>query len=171
LDEIVHRCLLTRNRRRPSARPEGQKSSLGLHMESPKLSVRVDLGAGRALGPGKIRLLEAIDKTGSISGAGRELGMSYRHAWELLDDLESCFRAAVVKPHRGGAFGGGATLAPLGKKLVKLYRDIEAESLSVVSWHLRELEVSLKRSTASAPTTSIKRPLRKRKVRRPKRAA
>jgi molybdate transport system regulatory protein len=52
--------------------------------ETPKLTLRVDLGAGRALGPGKVRLLEAIDRTGSISEAGRELGMSYKRAWELV---------------------------------------------------------------------------------------
>jgi molybdenum-dependent DNA-binding transcriptional regulator ModE len=61
-------------------------------METPKLTLRVELGSGRALGPGKIRLLEAIDKTGSISQAGRSLGMSYRRAWLLVDDMNNCFR-------------------------------------------------------------------------------
>jgi molybdate transport system regulatory protein len=56
-------------------------------METPKLTLRVELGSGRALGPGKIRLLEAIDKTGSISQAGRNVGMSYRRAWLLVDDM------------------------------------------------------------------------------------
>jgi len=58
-------------------------------METPKLTLRVDLGAGRALGPGKIRLLEAIDKTGSIKQAGRSLGISYARAWLLVDDMNS----------------------------------------------------------------------------------
>jgi molybdate transport system regulatory protein len=138
-------------------------------MEMPKLTLRVDLGAGRALGPGKIRLLEAIDKTGSISEAGRELNISYRRAWSMVDDVKGCFRGSVIKSRRGGVHGGGAALTPLGKKLVKLYRGIEAEASSAVGRHLHELEVSPRRSTASVPMTSIKRPLRKRKVRRPKR--
>jgi molybdate transport system regulatory protein len=57
-----------------------------LYMETPTLTARIDLDDGRALGPGKIRLLEAIDKTGSISKASRELGMSYARAWRLVDD-------------------------------------------------------------------------------------
>jgi molybdate transport system regulatory protein len=134
-------------------------------MKVPKLTIRVDLGGGRALGPGKIRLLEAIDKTGSISEAGRALNISFPHARRMVEDLKGCFRARVVKPRRGGAQGGGAALAPLGKKLVELYRGIEAEASSAVSAHLHELKVSLRRSTGSMPLTSIKRTLRNRKVR------
>jgi molybdate transport system regulatory protein len=88
-------------------------------METPKLTLRVDLGTGHALGPGKIRLLEAIDKTGSISQAGRSLGMSYRRAWLLVDDMSNCFRDPVIEARQGGVHGGGTTLAPLGKKLVE----------------------------------------------------
>src|SRR5580704_12404530 len=90
-------------------------------METPKLTLRVDLGTGRALGPGKIRLLEAIDKTGSISQAGRSLGMSYRRAWLLVDDMNNCFRDPVIEAQRGGSRGGGATLAPFGKELIERY--------------------------------------------------
>jgi molybdate transport system regulatory protein len=60
-------------------------------METPKLTLRVDLGSGRALGPGKIGLLEAIEKTGSILQVRRRLGMSYRRAWLLVDDMNNCF--------------------------------------------------------------------------------
>jgi molybdate transport system regulatory protein len=95
-----------------------------LYMETPKLTLRIDLGAGRALDPGKIRLLEAIDKTGSISEASRWHVVSARVA------AEKQLRGALVKPQRGGASGGEAALAPFGKKLVKLYRGIEAEALS-----------------------------------------
>jgi molybdate transport repressor ModE-like protein len=82
-------------------------------METLKLTLRVELGGGRALGPGKIRLLEAIDKTGSISQAGRSLGMSYRRAWLLVDDMSNSFRDPVIDARQGGAYGGGTTLAPL----------------------------------------------------------
>src|SRR5271156_4616796 len=65
-------------------------------MGNVRLTVRVDFGANRALGPGKIRLLEAIGKTGSIARAGRALGMSYRRAWLLVDDMNRSFRSPVV---------------------------------------------------------------------------
>ena len=77
-------------------------------MGNVRLTVRVDFGADRALGPGKIRLLEAIGKTGSISRAGRALGMSYRRAWLLVDDMNRSFRAPVVATQPGGVQGGGA---------------------------------------------------------------
>src|SRR6266568_1164860 len=89
------------------------------NMEAPKLTLRVDLGSGRALGPGKIRLLEAIEKTGSISQAGRKLGMSYRRAWLLVDDMNNCFHDPVIEAQPGGAHGGGATLTRFGQQLVE----------------------------------------------------
>jgi molybdate transport system regulatory protein len=82
-------------------------------MNGVRLTVRVDFGGDRALGPGKIRLLEAIRKSGSISRAGRSLGMSYRRAWLLVEDLNRCFRDGVVVKKSGGAQGGGAALTPL----------------------------------------------------------
>jgi molybdenum-dependent DNA-binding transcriptional regulator ModE len=57
------------------------------------LTLRIDFDAGRAVGPGKIKLMEMIDKHGSISEAGRQMGMSYRRAWLLVDSLNRCFRA------------------------------------------------------------------------------
>jgi molybdate transport system regulatory protein len=130
-------------------------------MEAPKLTIRVDLGDGRALGPGKIRLLEAIGKTGPISEAARKLNISYHRAWETVDDMKGCFRAQVIEPRRGGAHGGGAALAPLGTTLV--YRGIEGDASSAVSKHLHELETSLSRSATSLPINSIKRTLVKRR--------
>jgi molybdate transport system regulatory protein len=130
-------------------------------MDMPKLTLRVDLGSGRALGPGKIRLLEAIENTGSISQAGRKLGMSYRRAWLLVDDMNNCFRESVVEAQPGGAHGGGATLTPFGKKLVSRYRAIEEDALAAARKNLQDLEAALK--GAKRPTTavsSLKRPLR-----------
>jgi molybdate transport system regulatory protein len=88
-------------------------------MATTKLMLRVDFGPNRALGPGKIRLLEAIDRSGSISQAGRALGMSYRRAWLLIDDMNRCFREPVVEAQPGGARGGGAALTGFGRKLVR----------------------------------------------------
>jgi molybdate transport system regulatory protein len=129
-------------------------------MDTTKLTLRVDLGSGRALGPGKIRLLEAIEKTGSISQAGRKLGMSYRRAWLLVDDMNNCFREPVIEAQPGGAHGGGATLTSFGQKLVERYRAIEADALVASRKHLHDIEMALKATKATRPPTSLKRTVR-----------
>jgi molybdate transport system regulatory protein len=129
-----------------------------------RLTLRVDLASGHALGPGKIRLLEAIAQSGSISSAGRLLGMSYRRAWLLVDDMNSCFREPVIAAHPGGAHGGGATLTPFGRKLVESYRAIEAVSLLAAKGHLHALEAAVKKRRTRVATTSIRRtPLQRRR--------
>jgi molybdate transport system regulatory protein len=109
-----------------------------------RLTVRVDFGSGRSLGPGKVHLLEAIGKTGSISQAGRSLGMSYRRAWVLVDDLNRCFREPVVATQPGGAKGGGAAITPFGRRLIEHYRSIETRAMSVGKRQLHELESALR---------------------------
>jgi molybdate transport system regulatory protein len=113
-------------------------------MSAARLTVRVDFGSKRALGPGKIRLLEAIQKTGSISQAGRSLDMSYRRAWLLVDDLNHCFRETVVTKKPGGARGGGAALTAFGVKLIERYRSIETRATTAAKRQLHELEISLR---------------------------
>jgi molybdate transport system regulatory protein len=88
------------------------------------LSLRIDLPQGR-IGPGKIRLLEAIAREGSISAAGRALGMSYRRAWDLVDALNRLLGTPVVEASPGGARGGGALLTEAGRTLIEDYRAIE----------------------------------------------
>ena len=117
-------------------------------MSNVRLTVRVDFGADRALGPGKIRLLEAIGKTGSISRAGRALGMSYRRAWLLVDDMNRCFRAPVATMQPGGAKGGGAALTPFGLELIEKYRAIEARATAAAEPDLQTLQNSLRRRLA-----------------------
>ena len=114
-------------------------------MGNVRLTVRIDFGADRALGPGKIRLLEAIGKTGSISRAGRALGMSYRRAWLLIDDMNRCFRAPVVATQPGGVRGGGAALTPFGLQLIENYRAIETQAAAAAMPRLQMLENSLRR--------------------------
>lgn len=113
-------------------------------MNGVRLTLRIDFSSDRSLGPGKIRLLEAIGKTGSISQAGRSLGMSYRRAWLLVDDLNSCFRKQVVAKKPGGARGGGAALTPFGRALIEKYRSIETRAKSAAKHQLRDLEVALR---------------------------
>ena len=131
----------------------------GAAMGNVRLTVRVDFGADRALGPGKIRLLEAIGKTGSISRAGRALGMSYRRAWLLVDDMNRSFRAPVVATQPGGVQGGGAALTPFGLELIENYRAIEARATAAAKPHLRALENSL-RPRRARPQKPLKTSIR-----------
>jgi len=130
-----------------------------------RLTLRVDFGPSQAIGPGKIRLLEAIDRGGSISEAGRALGMSYRRAWLLIDDVNRCFREPVVTTQPGGRSGGGATLTPFGRKLVASYRAIENDATLAAEARLRDLETSLRgaRSRSTDKVTSLSIPVRARR--------
>ena len=101
--------------------------------------LRVVKGKTRAIGPGKIALLEAIRDTGSIAAAARKLRMSYRRAWMLVDDLNRRLAKAVVEATPGGRSGGGTTLSPTGHRVVSLYRDIERRALRHTSSSARAL--------------------------------
>jgi len=108
-----------------------------------RLSVRIDLSNGAQIGPGKVRLLELIGETGSIAAAGRVLGMSYRRAWLLVDELNAIFREPVVASRTGGTRGGGARLTPLGKRVITHYRAIEAGAAKTGRHPLGALERAL----------------------------
>ena len=82
-----------------------------------RLTLRIDLGPDQAIGPGKIRLLEAIERAGSISKAGRALGMSYRRAWLLVEELNKMFAEPLVTARPGGPKGGGAALTSAGVEI------------------------------------------------------
>jgi molybdate transport system regulatory protein len=97
------------------------------------------LAGGGRIGPGKIALLEAIAANGSISGAGRALKMSYRRAWELVEDLNRGLGVAVVATAAGGSGGGGAHLTAAGVRVVAEYRALEAATAAVAEAHLLAL--------------------------------
>ena len=103
------------------------------------LHLRIDFGPERALGPGKIRLLELIDETGSISAAGRALKMSYRQAWLLVDELNRMCREPVVTAQTGGGGGGGTALTEAGNAIVRLYREIERRTYGSAAPEIRAL--------------------------------
>jgi molybdate transport system regulatory protein len=133
-------------------------------MAGTRLTLRVDFGADRAVGPGKVRLLEAIRDTGSISQAGRALGMSYRRAWLLVDDLNHCFRQPVIEAQPGGSQGGGATLTDFGQELIRDYRAIEAAATAAAEQRLNKLAARLRGSrnrAAKLRKTSIRAPSRR----------
>jgi molybdate transport system regulatory protein len=105
-----------------------------------KLMLRVDFENSTRLGPGKIRLLELIGERGSISAAGRGMGMSYRRAWLLVDDLNRSFQEPVVLTQLGGSGGGGAELSSFGRMVVETYRAMEREAATAVARRLDVLE-------------------------------
>jgi molybdate transport system regulatory protein len=120
----------------------------------PRLTLRIDFDDDRAIGPGKIKLLELIDKHGSISEAGRQMNMSYRRAWVLVDNLNHCFRAPVVASQAGGQHGGGAALTEFGHAVVDHYRAVESASQAAGATHIDALAAALaERADAPRQTT------------------
>lgn len=89
-----------------------------------RLVLQLHFDADNRIGPGKIDLLDQIERTGSISAAGRVMNMSYRRAWLLVDAMNRTFHAPVVATRLGGTSAGRAWLTPLGREVVQLYREI-----------------------------------------------
>jgi molybdate transport system regulatory protein len=108
------------------------------------LFVRIDLNTGGHIGPGKVDLLEQISERGSIAAAGRAMGMSYRRAWELVEELNSTFGRPVVQSRTGGKSGGGAELTPLGYLVVGRYRALQKAVDKASQGHLTALQAELK---------------------------
>jgi molybdate transport system regulatory protein len=106
------------------------------HGASLDVRLRIDLGPRSSIGPGKIALLERIEASGSLAQAARELGMSYRRAWLLLDDLNHALAQPVTTASVGGAGGGGARLTPFGRELIAAYREVEHVSHDAASARL-----------------------------------
>ncbi|MCC0081667.1 MAG: LysR family transcriptional regulator [Rhodobacter sp.] len=89
------------------------------------LRLRLSYGSVR-FGPGKAELLERIRDSGSISAAGRDMGMSYKRAWMLVEEMNTAFRLPLVDSTRGGAKGGGARLTDAGAAVLAHYRRVVA---------------------------------------------
>lgn len=106
------------------------------------MRLRVDLAPGCSVGPGKISLLEAIAEVGSLSEAARTLEMSYRRAWNLLDELNRAFMEPVVATAIGGTHGGGARLTDFGQSLVREYRELEREAMRLAARRLGKFETA-----------------------------
>ena len=124
--------------------PESNARSL------PSLSVRIDLADEGRIGPGKIQLLENIETCGSISAAGRAMDMSYKRAWDLVDEINRICRQAAVERQTGGKNGGGAVLTPFGRSLVARYRKIERTATSAARKELQALRSDIGRAKKRA---------------------
>lgn len=109
---------MSRSTPRPSTKAEA----------APVPRLRILLGAAIAMGPGKADLLEAIAATGSISAAGRRMGMSYRRAWMLVETMNTSFTEPLVHAAKGGPHGGGAALTEAGVDILKRYRAMERKA-------------------------------------------
>jgi molybdate transport system regulatory protein len=126
-------------------------------MAMPAVRFRVDLGREEAIGPGKIALLEHIGRGGSLSQAARELDMSYRRAWQLLDSLNHCFREPVAVTATGGRRGGGATLTAFGRQLIRTYREFDAEVQARAARHFRAIMRQAQRRTPARRSATVVR--------------
>jgi molybdate transport system regulatory protein len=106
--------------------------------------VRIMYGKEIAIGPGKAELLVAVDATGSISKAAKQLGMSYKRAWNLVDTMNRCFRVPVVVTSTGGEQGGGARLSPFGRKALDTYQRIQRDTDAAIRADIRAFAKLLK---------------------------
>jgi molybdate transport system regulatory protein len=106
-------------------------------MAGPVVRFRIDFAAHSSVGPGKIHLLEAIRDSGSLSQAARDMGMSYRRAWLLVESLRQSFREPVTVASTGGKDGGGMQVTEFGDALIKSYRQLERDlaALAARSFH------------------------------------
>ncbi|WP_315810733.1 winged helix-turn-helix domain-containing protein [Bradyrhizobium sp. SZCCHNR3107] len=111
----------------------------------PSLSLRIDLDDGSRIGPGKIALLENIERHGSISAAGRAMDMSYKRAWDLVDEINRVCRQPAVARQTGGRNGGGAVLTTFGAQLVERYRRIERDAADAVKKDLAALRSDIEK--------------------------
>lgn len=107
------------------------------------LRLRILLGEAIAVGPGKADLLAAIAAEGSISAAARTMGMSYRRAWLLVDELNRVFVGPVVVSETGGRRGGGAVLTALGQDILRRYRAMEQRAAASVADDIRAFRALL----------------------------
>lgn len=98
------------------------------------------------IGPGKVELLHKIQQTGSIAAAGRQMGMSYKRAWMLVEDMNTAFRAPLILSTRGGPGGGGAQLTETGQRVLALYHDILETTQTAAAPSLHALESMLRRA-------------------------
>lgn len=115
----------------------------------PHLSIRIDFQpSGSALGPGMAELLERVSQQGSIRSAAASMGMSYRKAWLLIQEMQDTFNGAIVTTEIGGSDGGGTKLTELGADLLKTYRRIEGRAARAAEADLESLAGLVKANAA-----------------------
>ncbi|OGA23310.1 MAG: LysR family transcriptional regulator [Betaproteobacteria bacterium RIFCSPLOWO2_02_FULL_67_26] len=114
----------------------------------PGLLLRILAANNPAMGPGRARLVALIAEAGSISSAAREMGMSYRRAWQLVEALNQSFKEPVVLTAVGGKRGGGAVVTEFGKRLVAQYHEMEAKASAAIAAELEEFSTHLRKPSS-----------------------
>ncbi len=107
--------------------------------EKPKAAIKIEFANDLKLGRGKVRLLELVGETGSISAAARKMNMSYRRAWLLMDELNHMFGRDVLETAAGGSGGGGARVTEFGRRVIEVFRALESEADRLVQSRIAEL--------------------------------
>ncbi len=118
---------------KPAAKSTAKSTLAPAEAQPATLRIRIGVGENIAIGQGKADLLEAIHRTGSISAAARDLGMSYRKAWLLMDEMNQCFRTPVVIASKGGPQGGGAEVTPMGLEALTRFREIQKKAFAAIT--------------------------------------
>lgn len=125
-------------------------------MAGPVVRFRIDFTEHSSVGPGKITLLEAIRDTGSLSQGARNLGMSYRRAWLLVESLRRSFREPVTVASTGGKDGGGMLVTEFGNALIKGYRQLERDFSTLAERRLHPIVATVSRHSKRSAKVSVR---------------
>ncbi len=125
-------------------------------MAAPVVRFRIDFAEHSSLGPGKIGLLESIRDSGSLSQGARNMGMSYRRAWLLVENLRQSFREPVTRASTGGRRGGGMLVTEFGVALIKSYRELERDFATMAARRLQPIMASVVRQSKSGRKVSVR---------------
>jgi molybdate transport system regulatory protein len=125
-------------------------------MAAPVVRFRIDFAEHSSVGPGKIRLLEAIRDAGSLSQGARNIGMSYRRAWLLVESLKLSFREPVTVASTGGRDGGGMLVTEFGEALIKSYRALERDFARLAERRLHPIIATVIRHSRSGAKVSVR---------------
>lgn len=125
-------------------------------MTAPVVRFRIDFSEHSSIGPGKICLLEAIRDTGSLSQGARNVGMSYRRAWLLVESLKRSFREPATVASTGGKDGGGMLVTEFGDALIKGYRQLERDFATLAERRLHPIASTVSRHSKPAAKVSVR---------------
>lgn len=125
-------------------------------MTAPVVRFRIDFAKNSCVGPGKIRLLEAIRDSGSLSQGARNIGMSYRRAWLLVESLKQSFREPVTAASTGGKDGGGMLVTEFGDALIRNYRQLERDFATLAERRLHPILATVIRHSRSGARVSVR---------------
>jgi molybdate transport system regulatory protein len=125
-------------------------------MAAPVVRFRIDFAEYSSVGPGKIALLEAIRDAGSLSRGARNIGMSYRRAWLLVESLKQSFREPVTMASTGGKDGGGMLVTAFGEALIKNYRELERDFTRLAERRLHPIVATMIQPAESHAKVAIR---------------